>query len=142
MKKTFKELLEAQNILPYKEGNWRTICIDHSEISDRVEEKKKIRSGLKNVGCGIYIFTNKNNNVLYVGEGIIKERLIRHYLKSYEDRVKGSPRYHYFKMHKEEMFVFYREFPSKYERLAIEAMLITVLEPKYNEWLHLKRNNK
>ena len=138
MKKLFKEFLEAHNILPYKENKWEVISIDHSEFSNRVEERKKIRNGLKSIGCGIYIYTNKNGDVLYVGEGIVRDRLMEHYKKSHEKREKGSPRYYFFHSRKEEVSVYFREFPNKYERLAVEAMLTTVLEPKYSEWLHQK----
>ncbi|MFJ8256554.1 hypothetical protein ACIQ4Z_04650 [Peribacillus asahii] len=66
------------------------------------------------------------------------DRLIRHYKKSYEERVKRSPRYIFFISHKEKMIVYYREVANIYERKAIEALLITVLKPKYNELLYKK----
>lgn len=43
---------------------------------------------LKNIGKVVNIYTNQENEgILYVGEGIIKDRLLRHYKKSYEERV-------------------------------------------------------
>lgn len=135
MKGTFEGFLIEQNLLPLSEENWDVISINHSEGSDQVGENKNVRTKLSNSKYGVYIYTNKNGDVYYVGEGNFIERFIRHYKKSYENRVKGSPRYRFFNKHKEEMIVYYKEFVSKNDGLPIEAMLITVLEPEYNKWL-------
>lgn len=135
MKDIFENFLIEQSILPLSKGNWDVISINHSEGSDQVGENKNVRTKLSNSKYGVYIYTNKNGDVYYVGEGKLKSRLIRHYKKSYEIRSNGSSRYHFFNIRKEEMIVYYKEFPSKSEGLPIEALLITVMEPMYNEWL-------
>lgn len=131
MNKYFKDFLVGHNFLPYE--SWNFIKINHKIDSNHIEEKGKIRETLKNVGCGVYIYTNHKRNILYVGEGILKDRLIRHYEKSYQDKVKGSPRYNFFNNQKEEMIVYFKQIDDKYERQAIEAMLIVVLQPIYNK---------
>lgn len=89
MNKYFKEFLIGHNFLPYE--SWNFIEINNEKGSNRIEEKKKIRKTLNDPGCGVYIYTNHKKEVLYVGEGILMDRIIRHYEKSYQDKVKGSP---------------------------------------------------
>ena len=134
MYKYFKDFLISHNFLPY--GSWNFIKINHKNDSNKIEEKRKIRETLKDAGCGVYIYTNPKKDVLYVGEGILKDRLIRHYEKSYQVKVKGSPRYDFFNNQKEEMIVYFKSMDDKYERQAIEAMLIVVLHPIYNKILN------
>ena len=134
MNKYFKDFLIGYKFLPYE--SWNFININHKIDSNRIEEKKKIREILKDAGCGIYIYTNHKKEVLYVGEGILQNRLIRHYEKSYQNKVKGSPRYDFFNNQKEEMIVYFKSIDDKYERQAIEAMLIVVLQPIYNKLLN------
>ncbi|MBL5779430.1 hypothetical protein HV438_14495 [Bacillus sporothermodurans] len=62
--------------------------------------------------------------------------MVRHYEKTYKDKVKGSPRYDFFNNQKEEMIVYYKSIDNKYERQAIEAMFIVVLQPIYNKILN------
>lgn len=136
LKDSFESFLKEHSILPLNKANWNLISINHSHGSNKVNENKNIRTNIRSKGkYGVYIYTNKNGDVYYIGEGKFINRFIRHYKKSYEDRIKGSSRYKFFNEHKEEMDVYFKEFSSKSDGLPIEAMLITVLEPKYNEWL-------
>lgn len=142
MENSFRELLEQQKLLPYKNSNWDELTINHSKDSNRIVERSNIRTQFKNVENGVYIYTNKmNSEVLYVGEGNLKDRLKRHYEKSYKKEIKKNLRYEFFSSDEQkiEMLVFYTELVNVYERRAIEAMLITVLKPKYN--LLLNENN-
>lgn len=129
MNEHFKDFLTEQNFLPYE--NWNFIQINHEENSNKEEEQKKIRETLKDVGCGVYIYTNEHKEVLYIGEGILKARLLRHYRKSFKDKVKNNPSHKFFNKRKEKMTVYYQLIDDKYERLAIEAMLTVVLKPSY-----------
>lgn len=135
MNKYFKDFLIGHKFLPYE--SWNFIKINHKIDSNRIEEKKNIRETLKSAGCGVYIYTNHKKEVLYVGEGILRNRLIRHYEKSYQVKVKGSPRYDFFNNQKEEMIVYFKPMDDKYERQAIEAMLIVVLQPIYSKILNV-----
>lgn len=129
MNEHFKDFLTEQNFLPYE--NWDFIQINHEESSNQEEEQKKIRETLKDVGCGVYIYTNDHKEVLYIGEGILKARILRHYRKSYKDKVKNNLSHKFFYERKEKMTVYYKSIDDKYERLAVEAMLTVVLKPSY-----------
>lgn len=75
---------------------------------------------------GIYIYTCiENRKVLYVGEGIIIDRLIRHYKKSYLSKPQ-IPRDIFFNAQeqKKKLLVYYIEIPDPYDRKAIEALLL------------------
>ncbi|CAM4275818.1 hypothetical protein BAMA_07800 [Bacillus manliponensis] len=116
MGKSFKRLLlEELSFLPYTGGNWHVIEIDHSEClkSERKYIRSKINTQLKGFPEGIYIYTSKNTKeVLYVGEGDIKTRMIRHYRKTYGEIDKKKASHIFFNNHKEEMLVYYREVSS------------------------------
>ena len=134
----FKELLENQKYLPYTNGNWNNIMLDHTKGSNVTLERGKINTQLINNMKGVYIYTNEETSeVLYVGEGDLKNRLERHYGKTYQKENKENPRSKFFKSVEQrvKMLIYYTEIENVYERRAIEAMLTTVLKPKYNRYL-------
>lgn len=139
-KEKIKEILESTDtgILPFTK--WNQIEINHNEDSNQEEVKSYIREKLKYVDTGVYIYTNKQEEVLYIGEGRIKTRLIRHYKKSYEEQI-NSPRHKFFKERRESMIVYYLPMNDKYERLAVEAMLTVIYEPSYIKTLTKKRGS-
>lgn len=135
MKEQFEGFLIDQNILPYE--GWNKIIVNHEEGYNQMEVKDHIRKEIKDEDSGVYIYTNDRGEVLYIGEGKLKSRLLRHYKKSYKKQI-NSPRHHFFQERKEKMTVYYKLMNDKYERLAIEAMLTVVLEPSYIKTLKNK----
>jgi hypothetical protein len=135
MKQYFEDFLKEQGLLPLESNKWNKITVDHTKesepISRKSEVKRKISKTVKGLK-GVYVYKYQDQ-ILYVGEGILERRLRRHYNESYKSaRSKRTKKWHdFFGSYRHVLDVYYLEVQDKYIRKTIEAMLTVVLEPEY-----------
>ena len=133
----YKELLEKEGFLPLQESDkWKKIQIDHTVESapdkNDFAVNKYIKDNVK-FNSGVYIYTTSDGKVLYIGHSrTLVNRLKNHYEKSY-GICQGSYQnyYDFFGRYREVLNVYICDLDDLFDRLAIESMLIRVLEPAF-----------
>ncbi|MDR6121183.1 hypothetical protein QFZ87_000780 [Bacillus sp. SLBN-46] len=131
----FQDFLHQTNFLPLENGDWKLITVDHTNCNTKVVTSQ-IREYLKGYTNGIYVYTNLQNEVYYVGQGKLKGRVIKKYKQAISESIEiPSPRGLFFRSKKEVLNVYVRNVENYMEQIAIEAMLSNVLKPKYLDFL-------
>ncbi|MEH7383723.1 hypothetical protein V7138_24930 [Bacillus sp. JJ1533] len=135
MELNFKDFLYRNNFLPLEADEWKMITVDHTSFNSKVVTSQ-IREHLRGYTKGIYVYTNLQNEVYYVGQGKLKGRVIKKYKQAIsESNEIPSPRGLFFRSKKEVLNVYVRNVENYMEQIALEAMLSNVLKPKYLDFL-------
>lgn len=134
LRKALREMLKQHRILPYT--NWGSFEIQHEKPKSTKEQNSVYQIIEKNVGekYGVYIY-EKDEKILYVGQGILKERIKSHYIESFKDPQKKSWKwYAFFSRHRGTLKVYWKECEDEESRKAYEGMLIFVLKPAFESF--------
>jgi len=142
------ELLIEKNKKLINLKNIKEIDIDHSGKAHK-EQCKRISSSVPKE-LGLYVYTSaQDNKVLYVGEGILQNRLWRHINKTKPGHNQKDERNIFFHLLKIQMKVFYVEASvlnfSKKKIGQLESAYKLLLNPLYDQMVEaniLKENCK
>jgi hypothetical protein len=135
MEKKSELFLHQHNFLPLSDREWTKITVDHTSLESRVATTQ-IEKGLQGCTNGIYVYSNLQDKVYYVGQGKLKGRVIKKYKQATSQTNEiPSSRGLFFRSKKEVLNVYVRNVENYMEQIALEAMLSIVLKPEYLEFL-------
>jgi hypothetical protein len=138
----FEDFLKDNNFLPLDNGVWKKLTIDHTSL-DTKKVLLQIEVNLQGYKKGIYVYTNQQGKVYYVGQGKLKARVKKKYIQATnQSNDIPSPRGLFFRSKKEELNVYVIKVEDYMEQIALEAMLSIVLKPEYLDFLREFNNQK
>ncbi|NHN34627.1 hypothetical protein [Paenibacillus agricola] len=131
----FHEFLSKNRLLPFS-LYWERIEVNHIDILEnklRVKMKQEITKTTGKTVKGLYVYYNASGGCLYVGEGMISNRIRDHYNESHNEKYKNKYKkwFDFFSTNLGLLTVYWMAYDDEIERKAIEAMLTKVLKPKY-----------
>lgn len=134
-KMDYKLFLEQHNFLPLHNNEWKKITVDHTSKDSKLV-RPLIKRDLDGYIKGIYVYTNLQGKVYYVGQGKLKARVTKKYRQATsQSNLIPTSRGLFFRSKKEVMNVYVRNVPDDLEQIALEAMLSIVLKPEYLDFL-------
>ncbi|MEF8683605.1 UNVERIFIED_CONTAM: hypothetical protein ORM23_26705 [Bacillus cereus] len=133
---SLKDVLVNNSLLPLESNPyWFNFEINYKynekeKHNNDLPLRKKIDKFVSKDKRGLYIFINPiTEEVLYVGEGWIRDRLREHVKKLYEENIR--PRNIFFKSIQCDVRIYWAECVGYHRRIAIEGALQCVLKPRY-----------
>ncbi|MED3550184.1 hypothetical protein [Cytobacillus praedii] len=135
MIKNFETFLQQNNIIPLDNGEWKLITVDHTSMDSKTI-KAQIRKDLQGYITGVYVYTSLSGDVYYVGQGKLKSRVIKKYQQATSQKNEiPTSRGLFFRSKMETMKVYVMNVEGYMEQIALEAMLSTILNPEYLDFL-------
>lgn len=133
MKETILGLFHENGIDKVKE-----YTIDHHE-PESVEARKKVTADIQEMFRdykGVYVYLDQKGDPLYVGMGILSERVRFHYYESFgKYSGRGCERHiKFFTQFQGPVTILWGVAEDKAEQRRIKRNLLELLEPKYN-WM-------
>lgn len=131
-----KETLVSNSLLPLDSNSlwcWFDISYKYNEDEKATSDlplRRKIDEFVPKNKRGLYVIVDPiTEEVLYIGEGWIRNRLHEHIKKLYEE--KQRPRNKFFKSIQGDIRIYWTECMGYHRRIAIEGALQCVLKPRY-----------
>ncbi len=130
-----EQFLLENSILPLKSKRWSNFILEYKykeydQLRKGLELKSKIKEFVSKDKRGVYVFVDSTTEeVLYVGEGWIQDRLHSHIEKLYEN--KRTKRIEFFKSIQGQIRIYWTACTGYHRRLALEGALQCVLRPRY-----------
>lgn len=133
MKEKIHELLKKENYA-FDTKNWKSIDNVPFLLDDDTTmllNKIKLKMGMAK---GIYIFSDCNQNILYIGKGApIYNRIRRHFAKMKKTCIAGK-RHEFFQEIQTPITIYWVEIEQPEKREIVEHMLSYTLEPAFKKW--------
>ncbi|MGD6870449.1 hypothetical protein ACQCV6_30720 [Bacillus cereus] len=133
---SLKQALINQSLLPLdSNSSWYNFEINYKynekqKHTNDLPLRKEVDKFVSKSNRGIYVIVDSTSEeVLYVGEGWVRNRLHEHIKKLYED--KPRPRNKFFKSIQSEIRIYWTECIGYHRRIALEGVLQCVLNPRY-----------
>ncbi|MDA2190709.1 hypothetical protein PDN08_23765 [Bacillus cereus] len=133
---SLKQALINQSLLPLdSNSSWYNFEINYKynekqKHTNDLPLRKEVDKFVSKSKRGIYVIVDSTSEeVLYVGEGWVRNRLHEHIKKLYED--KPRPRNKFFKSIQSEIRIYWTECIGYHRRIALEGVLQCVLNPRY-----------
>lgn len=131
-----KETLVSNSLLPLNSNSlwcWFDISYKYNENEKPTSDlplRRKIDEFVPKNKRGLYVIVDPiTEEVFYIGEGWIRNRLHEHIKKLYEE--KPRPRNKFFKSIQGDIRIYWTECTGYHRRIAIEGALQCVLKPRY-----------
>ena len=135
MRDKLEQLLVSEKILPLISSKWSVFQVDFKKECKEVTHKIINDSVPSNV-IGVYVIQNNHGEVLYVGQGKIKERVKRHYQKLFASN--PSYRQQFFQEKEGTMNIYWAAIEK--DRLVVESLLQLVLNPVFEAYKSEREN--
>ncbi|HDR7634217.1 TPA: GIY-YIG nuclease family protein [Bacillus mycoides] len=135
MRDKLERLLVSEEILPLSSSKWSVFQVDFKKECKEVTHKI-INDNVPSNVIGVYVIQNSDGEVLYVGQGKVKERIKRHYKKLFASI--PSYRQQFFQEKEGTMNIYWAAFER--DRLVVETLLQLVLNPAFEAYKNGRKN--
>ncbi|HDR3890849.1 TPA: GIY-YIG nuclease family protein [Bacillus cereus] len=136
MRDKLEQLLVSEEILPLSSSKWSVFQVDFKKGCKEITHKM-INNSVPSSIIGVYVIQTSDGEVLYVGQGKVKERIKRHYKKLFAS--KPSYRQQFFQEREGTMNIYWAAFEK--DRLVVETLLHLTLNPVFEVYKSKKNGN-